>query len=248
MNGSLMAQLETFGEGTSDYETYIRTKQLYELQKKPEDWVNEEELLFQVVHQAMELWLKVCIQHLEQVISWIETENLHEASRFLLRTSEILGWLGESLKFPRSMAPWDYHEIRMGLGKGSGQESPTYQRLHKVTPRVLEAFNNLLTKRGITLDTIHKERAAHQEMYDLTWAMTQYDQELMHWKYRHYNVVKRIIGDAVMSLKGVPAKSLEQTTLDPAFPDLWHVINRTTDAYNKIYRPEGGAYQSPGKP
>ncbi len=238
-----MTELTTFGEGTSDYEKYIRTKQLYELQKKPAEWVNEEELLFQVVHQAMELWLKVCIQHLEQTINWVNEDKLHEATRFLGRTSEILTWLGDGLKFPRSMAPWDYHKIRMGLGKGSGQESPTYQRLHKVTPRVLEAFEALLKRRGVTLDQIHQDRTAHTELYDLTWAMTQYDQELLHWKYRHYNVVRRIIGDAVMSLKGIPAKSLEKTTHEPAFPDLWKVINRTTDAYNAIYRPEGGAYQ-----
>ncbi|MBK8206102.1 MAG: hypothetical protein IPK87_04805 [Planctomycetes bacterium] len=238
-----MTELTAFGDGTSDYEKYIRTQQLYALQKKPDEWVNEEELLFQVVHQAMELWLKVCIQHLEQAIVWMGEDRLHDAARFLIRTSEVLTWLGESLKFPCSMAPWDYHKIRMGLGKGSGQESPTYQRIHKVVPRVLEAFNALISKRAITLDEIHAQRASHQELYDLTWAMTQFDQELMHWKYRHYNVVKRIIGDAVMSLKGIPAKSLEKTTLEPAFPDLWDVINRTTNSYNAKFRPQGGAYQ-----
>ncbi len=238
-----MTELTAFGDGTSDYEKYIHTQQLYALQKRPEEWVNEEELLFQVVHQAMELWLKVCIQHLEQAIVWMGDDTLHEATRFLTRTSEILMWLGEGLKFPRSMAPWDYHKIRMGLGKGSGQESPTYQRIHKVVPRVLEAFNALIARHGVTLDEIHQQRASQQPLYDLMWAMTQLDQELMHWKYRHYNVVKRIIGDAVMSLKGIPAKSLERTTLEPAFPDLWDVINRTTNSYNAKFRPQGGAYQ-----
>ncbi|MBX3458699.1 MAG: hypothetical protein KF696_01895 [Planctomycetes bacterium] len=238
-----MTELSTFGDGTSDYEKYIRTQQLYALQKAPTEWVNEEELLFQVIHQSMELWLKVCIQHLEQCITWINDESLHEATRFLTRTSEILTWLAEGLKFPRSMAPWDYHKIRMGLGKGSGQESPTYQRIHKVVPRVLAAFNALLAKRGLTVDELHQERAKHQPLYDLMWAMAQFDQELLAWKFRHYHVVRRIIGDAVMSLKGIPAKSLEKTTMEPAFPDLWDVINRTTNTYNARYRPQGGAYQ-----
>jgi len=238
-----MATLESFGDGNSDYEKYIRTQELYKLQKTADEWVNEEELLFQVVHQGMELWFKVCIQHLEQVIVWMGSDNLHDAARFLTRTSEMLDWLAEGLKFPRSMAPWDYHAIRMGLGKGSGQESPTYQHLHKVVPKVGQAFDALIAKRGLTLDEIHADRKANQELYDLMWALTQFDQELMNWKYRHYHVVRRIIGDGVMSLKGVPAKALEKTTLDPAFPDLWAVINRTTNAYNAKYRPEGGAYQ-----
>jgi tryptophan 2,3-dioxygenase len=241
--GNIMDLKTSFGDGSSDYEKYIRTQELYKLQKTPDQWENEEELLFQVVHQAMELWLKVCIQHLEQTIVWMNEGNLHESTRFLLRTSEVLDWLAESLKFPRSMAPWDYHKIRMVLGKGSGQESPTYKELHNVVPRVGEAFDALIKARGVTLDEIHAERMKRQELYDLMWALTQFDQELMNWKYRHYHVVRRIIGDGVKSLKGVPAKALERTTLEPAFPDLWQVINRTTNEYNARHRPEGGAYQ-----
>ena len=233
----------TFGDGASDYEKYIRTQELYKLQKPPEQWANEEEMLFQVVHQAMELWLKVVIQHLEQSVLWIGAGNLHEAARFLNRNAAILHWLADSLEFPRSMAPWDYHKIRMGLGKGSGQESPTYKALHKAVPPVLAAFESLLKQRKVTLDQIHQDRARHQELYDLMWAMHQFDQELQHWKYRHFHVVKRIIGDAVMSLKGVPASSLEKTTHEAQFPELWAVINRTTNAYNEKYRPQGGAYQ-----
>lgn len=233
----------TFGDGTSDYEKYIRTQELYKLQKTPDQWSNEEELLFQVIHQSMELWLKVVIQHLDQVTAWINGGNLHEAARFLGRSAEVLKWLSESLEFPRSMAPWDYHKIRMGLGKGSGQESPTYKALHKAVPPVLTAFEALLKQHKVTVDQIHQERTKYQDLYDLTWAMHQFDQELQHWKYRHFQLVKRIIGDAVMSLKGVPASSLEKTTHEAQFPELWAVINRTTNAYNEKYRPKGGAYQ-----
>jgi len=238
-----MSELTTFGDGSSDYEKYIRTQDLYKLQKSPDQWANEEELLFQVVHQSMELWLKVCIQHLEQAISWMGENKLHEATRFLRRTAEMLTFLADSLKFPRSIAPWDYHKIRMGLGKGSGQESPTYKRIHKVVPRVLAAFNELLARHKLTLDELHSEREKHQGLYDLMWAMAELDQELMHWKYRHFHVVKRIIGDAVMSLKGIPASSLEKTANEAQFPDIWAVINRTTNSYNAKFRPQGGAYQ-----
>lgn len=238
-----MTYQSSFGDGTSDYERYIGTQELYKLQKTPDQWANEEELLFQVVHQAMELWLKVVIQHLDQSVTWMGSGNLHEATRFLSRSGQILRFLADSLEFPRSMAPWDYHKIRMGLGKGSGQESPTYKALHKAVPPVLTAFEALIKQRGVTLDVIHQDRAKHQDLYDLTWAMHEFDQELQHWKFRHFHVVKRIIGDAVTSLKGVPASTLEKTTHEAQFPDLWAVINRTTNSYNEKYRPKGGAYQ-----
>lgn len=236
-------QLDSFGDGSTDYEKYIRTQEIYKLQKTPDEWVNPEELLFQSVHQGMEIWLKVVIQHTQQVIDWLGDDELAESTRFLDRCAEIFKWLAEGLKFPESMAPWDYHEIRMGLGKGSGQQSPTYQKIHDMAPKLLKAFEGVLEQKGVTLDEIHRDPRGHRGLYALTLGMVHYDQELMHWKYRHFQLVKRIIGDAVMSLKGVPASSLEKTTHEPAFPDLWAVINRTTNAYNAKHRPEGGAYQ-----
>ncbi|MCA8911105.1 MAG: hypothetical protein KDB82_05345 [Planctomycetes bacterium] len=239
-----MTDLNSFGDGSTDYEKYIHTQDIYKLQKTADEWVNEEELLFQSVHQGMEIWLKVVIQHLTQVCAWMNESNYSEATRFLNRSADVLQWLGEGLKFPESIAPWDYHKIRMGLGKGSGQQSPTYQKLHEVAPDVLDAFEATLKREGKTLDDIQQDPHAHDQLYALTKSMLRFDQHLMHWKYRHFQLVKRIIGDAVMSLKGVPASALEKTTHEPAFPDLWAVINRTTNTYNAKHRPEGGgAYQ-----
>jgi tryptophan 2,3-dioxygenase len=47
------------GPGASDYERYLRTDDLLALQKPPEERVHHDELLFQTVHQASELWLKL---------------------------------------------------------------------------------------------------------------------------------------------------------------------------------------------
>ena len=47
------------GEARSDYERYLNTEELLALQKGPDEWVHRDELLFQVVHQSAELWLKL---------------------------------------------------------------------------------------------------------------------------------------------------------------------------------------------
>ena len=47
------------GEARSDYERYLNTEELLGLQKGPDEWVHRDELLFQVVHQSSELWLKL---------------------------------------------------------------------------------------------------------------------------------------------------------------------------------------------
>ena len=232
-----------YGDGSTDYEKYIHTQELYKLQKGPGDWANEEELLFQSVHQAMELWLKVIIQHGEQAVAWIAADKLREASRFIKRCAGMVEFLGDSLKFPMSIAPWDYHKIRVGLGKGSGQESPGFNKLLEQPEKLWAAFSACLKKHKKTLDEIHQDPRGQADLFELTIAMSEFDQELMHWRYRHFQLVKRIIGDGVMSLKGIPASALKDNAHLSFFPEIWTVINRTTTAYNEKYRPQGGGYK-----
>src|SRR5207302_4651108 len=47
------------GRGASDYERYLRTDELLALQKTPAESAHRDELLFQVVHQSSELWLRL---------------------------------------------------------------------------------------------------------------------------------------------------------------------------------------------
>ena len=67
-----MAEAEDFsrpilaGEGASDYERYLRTDELLALQKSAGEQAHRDELLFQTVHQASELWLQ---------LAWTEVEE-----------------------------------------------------------------------------------------------------------------------------------------------------------------------------
>src|SRR5207237_608539 len=54
------------GPGGSDYERYLRTDELLSLQKTAEEQAHRDELLFQVVHQSSELWLKLAWHEVEQ--------------------------------------------------------------------------------------------------------------------------------------------------------------------------------------
>ena len=52
------------GEGATDYARYMRTDTLLSLQRRPEDMIHRDELLFQTVHQSTELWLKLACNEL----------------------------------------------------------------------------------------------------------------------------------------------------------------------------------------
>ena len=64
------------GEGASDYERYLRTDELLSLQRRPEEQAHRDELLFQTVHQASELWLKLAWTEVEEATRLIERGEL----------------------------------------------------------------------------------------------------------------------------------------------------------------------------
>lgn len=236
-----------YGDGTTDYEKYIRTSELYRIIRDPATLVNEDEVLFQVTHQAMELWLAVVIQHAEQATAWMAQDRVADATRFLHRAAGIVEMLIGSLRHIETIRPWSYHAIRVTLGKGSGQQSPTFNRLLELLPSLAAPYEAVLKRRGVTVDQIQQKPDEQSELYALTTAMLLLDENFMRWRYAHYQMVQRVIGNKVFSLVGVPASALEKHAHAPCFPDLWDCISRTTGAYNKLHGTPGdsGAYVVP---
>lgn len=60
------------GEGENDYTRYMRTDALLSLQRGPGEWVHRDEMLFQIVHQSTELWLKLACAEVAEATRRIE--------------------------------------------------------------------------------------------------------------------------------------------------------------------------------
>src|SRR5437870_12595334 len=104
----------------TDYEKYIRTEELLALQKPVEACANEEEPLFQIMHQSAELWLKQTLFEVKRIIRFLETDKPSEASHLFDRIALIWHLLARQIEITETMAPADYHVIRTtSLGKGS---------------------------------------------------------------------------------------------------------------------------------
>src|SRR6476619_7372246 len=106
----------------TDYEKYIRTEELLALQKAPEALSCHDELQFQVVHQAHELYMKLIEHELRFACQLLETRDVARAVTSLGRVTKIQRVLLASIDLLDTMAPTDYMTIRAGLGRGSGQE------------------------------------------------------------------------------------------------------------------------------
>lgn len=224
------------GRGRTDYERYIRTEELLALPKTPDQLINPEERLFQITHQTAELWLSQVDYEIGRVIRSIEGDLVGAAAHLLDRCTAILNLLRDQIEILESMAPADYHVIRVSsLGRGSGQESPGFMALLDVGDRVRPLLDQLLERRGVSPLDVLRSPAAHEELHRLVQALLDYDAAFMKWRYTHLRLALRVIGARVRSLKGVPVTQLEGGTREPLFPKLWDAISDLTEEHRPTY-------------
>jgi tryptophan 2,3-dioxygenase len=212
----------------TDYEKFVNTEALLACQRPLDQLVNTHELFFQVTHQVMELWMKVIAHELQVAMEHMAQSDLPEATLRLQRVREIERVLVDQMAVMETLAPADYHPIRMTLGHGSGQESPGFTQILHLAPVVAAAFEARLVAAGVSLLDVHKDRHTHQALFALAQGMMDVDSWFQRFREAHYHLVKRVIGSDVRSLRGVPASRLEHTSREPLFPNLWSVINELT--------------------
>ncbi|HEX4422765.1 MAG TPA: tryptophan 2,3-dioxygenase family protein [Kofleriaceae bacterium] len=208
----------------TDYEKYIRTEELLSLQKAPEALTCHDELQFQVVHQAHELYMKLIEHELRFVCQLLGDGQAARAVTTLRRVTRAQHVLLQSIDLLDTMAPSDYMTIRTGLGRGSGQESPGFRTMLRLPGELVwPAMAAFLERQGVSLRQIYEHPHDHHLLFQLCEGLTDYDQLLQSWRSRHLMLVYRIIGAGTPSLKGKHSDLLAHGMKQRFFPKLWDV-------------------------
>jgi tryptophan 2,3-dioxygenase len=221
------------GEGASDYERYLRTDELLALQKRPEEQVDRDELLFQTVHQASELWLKLAWNEVEEATRLIERGELEPAERLLRRAQLCLDYVLSQLEMLEALSPWEYQAIRKVLGHGSGFDSPGFRQIRRVTPPLGQAFQARLREAGLSVVELYQQGRSQERLYQLAELLLGWDERITLWRMRHYLVVARVIGDSVVGTQGTPVELLGGLIKQRFYPELWQARNRLTELANE---------------
>jgi tryptophan 2,3-dioxygenase len=216
------------GAGASDYERYLRTDELLALQKPVEERAHHDELLFQVVHQSSELWLKLAWNEVQEATRLLESKELAPAERLLRRAIECVEYVIGQLDMLENMSPWEYQEIRKVLGHGSGFDSPGFREIRRMTPPLGQAFQQLLRDEGLNVVELYRRGREHEDLYQLGEQLIAWDERIALWRMRHYLVVARVIGDQVVGTQGTPVELLGGLIKHRFFPELWAARNRLT--------------------
>ncbi|MFL5830422.1 MAG: tryptophan 2,3-dioxygenase family protein [Solirubrobacteraceae bacterium] len=220
------------GPGASDYERYLRTDELLSLQKTAEEREHHDELLFQTVHQSSELWLKLAVTEVDEAAAALEQENVPPALRMLRRAVLCLQYVTTQIEMLNQMDPWEYHQIRVVLGHGSGFDSPGFRRVPHVTQRLWKAFDRVLSNAGLGLETLYQHGREHEDLFALAELLTEWDERIWVWRFRHYTIVARALGEEAIGTQGTPVQVLGKLIAQRQLPKLWQTRSRLVELFD----------------
>lgn len=109
------------------YSRYLALEAILSAQHPLSD--QHDELLFIVIHQTKELWLKQIVAELAPALDLIRADRLVEAYKSLARVSRIQAVMTLSWDVLATMTPSDYSRFRHVLGESSGFQSDQFRTM-----------------------------------------------------------------------------------------------------------------------
>ena len=109
------------------YARYLALDQLLAAQQPLSD--RHDELLFIVIHQTKELWMKEMLYELRLAVSLVEADRFAEAYKAMARISRIQAVMTLSWDVLSTLTPVDYLKFRHVLGTSSGFQSEQFREI-----------------------------------------------------------------------------------------------------------------------
>lgn len=121
------AKTDFAGKERETYSDFLHLDVLLNLQATLHDPPQRDELLFIVIHQVSELWLKLMHHELASARREIAADALPQALKHFARVKAVQEQLIAAWKVLNTMTPADYLEFRDALGTSSGFQSWGYR-------------------------------------------------------------------------------------------------------------------------
>jgi len=109
------------------YGDYLQLPTLLSAQRPLSD--TDDELLFIVIHQSTELWMKLALHELDLAIAALRDDRLPQALKNLARVGRIQAQMIQSWDVLSTMTPAEYNAFRGALGQSSGFQSWQNRRI-----------------------------------------------------------------------------------------------------------------------
>ncbi|WP_334161909.1 tryptophan 2,3-dioxygenase [Phenylobacterium sp.] len=196
------------------YARYLALDELLAAQKPLSD--RHDELLFIVIHQTKELWLKEIIHEVKLARGLIAAGDLEPAYKALARVSRIQTIMTLSWDVLATMTPADYLSFRGSLGTSSGFQSHQFRELEYLLGLKDESFLRFHAERPAALADL-KSALEAPSLYDLA--------------------IAQLAARGLPVPEAVLRRDVSQTYApSPAVEDAWLEVYRDTRGHWELYQ------------
>ena len=147
------------------YGDYLNLDQLLSAQKPQSS--QHDEMLFIIIHQSSELWLKLASHELNRALECVRENDFGPAFKVISRVKQIFIQLTQSWNILSTLTPSDYLEFREDLGRSSGFQSAEYRKLEFLLGNknkdMLKVHQNNSEVHGV-LDQLLKQPSLYDEV------------------------------------------------------------------------------------
>ena len=235
------------------YGAYLRLDELLALQAPLSTPEHPDELLFIVVHQASELWFKVILHELDGLIDAMQRREVGASLWRVGRVNALMRIVGAQLSSLDTLPPQRFLQFRGYLGSSSGSQSAQFRAVEAMSglrddhflrvvhehgdpppevaralarPALQQLFLDLLAAEGATPESVYTGPGP-STLFFLAEGLLEYEQQFALWRFKHVQLVERVIGPGTAGTGGtLGAKYLARTVSQRFFPALWDVRHR----------------------
>ena len=230
------------------YGSYLALDALLELQRPRS--AHSDELLFIVVHQASELWFKEILHEIDLLVAAFVDHEPEFALFRMGRINALMRIVSAQLSALETLPPQHFAEFRQHLGSSSGSQSVQFRAIEAASGLREPHFMQVVQEHGpvpdlvqkalarppmqaLYLDLLRAESVDLQQLYlgerpttlfFLAEALLEYEQQFGQWRFKHVQLVERVLGPLTGGTGGtLGAKYLARTIDQKFFPELWAV-------------------------
>jgi tryptophan 2,3-dioxygenase len=235
------------------YGSYLELEALLGLQRPRSGPDHPDELLFIVVHQASELWFKAILHDLDGLIAALEQREAGHALWRLQRINALMRIVSAQLSSLETLPPQHFAQFRTFLGTSSGSQSVQFRAIEAASglrdqhfmralqehgeipelvraaltrPTLQDLFLRRLDAAGVKLEDLYLGPGP-TPLFFLAEALLEYEQQFAQWRFKHVQLVERIIGPSTGGTGGTLGSRYLMRTVDQRFfPVLWEVRGR----------------------
>jgi tryptophan 2,3-dioxygenase len=176
----------------------------------------QDEMLFIIIHQTSELWMKLWLHELDAVIAGVRADQLDASLKSLARIGRIQQQLIQSWDILSTLTPHDYTRLRPALGASSGFQSWQYRQLEF-----------LIGNKDAKLIEVHRATPAHYAaLKETLHAPSLYDETLRLLSRRGLDVPREVLD------RDFAAAYVAHSGVEAAWRAVYDDVERHWDLYD----------------